>query len=911
MGEKMHLDLSPFVRNSDSVDNLCQVADHMEKFSGVERVGRIVSCYRAPQDSPYGPRFVINHDPLYGINCRRPIQDYLPWLFFPVWMLLGLIPKEEGKRLTVGNVAVAQLEQKDKFDFSWVEFQLKNYGISIGQGQLCIEHLTVVCENSNLSNIDALKAELSRIGNITFGSCKVKVIHINTFFSPLDLEAYLERLHAVISAGHELKIMIGEVFLSGHKLNIDSAVLARIPSDWFEDDELAAEITKLEDIYESPHTMFGSCYALYGIPLSALSYNSMTGDGILIATLGHGCTPKMKKAASNYEMKEAQLSILDQKNFTNETAPTFNMFYTNPWIIDDYTKTSSFVICQTTYCNGTIANGATAKAIQWLTENWKKDWKERYDNLVVLIPYGGQYMEDEMIEINRASSEGIVIVCAAGTSGRGVVFPAALGTVLSVGIDDVGASGREIDIHVPKSSLTNEWQRRQPEILGHFSIISGAAFPVDCSIAATRITGLLSLFLSRINSILRSKHLNPICQQMADCIRKKDQYLHTCVIRELLVNEGNGSHDPLLGYGDGEKIFDCLIKCETGFLLAKMSRVLLKKSGKEIKVIKPNNNPEDNRFRLIPISEDTREDDYHSLTGSDVKVAVIDQEFPPNSDNQCTGKKEYHGEMCSKVIENIAPNAKVKPILDAGAIVPSLNECKDDSFVSVVSCSMGTESFDLQVFKAVNEAVIAGKILVFSAGNRGQKSRNAILYPGRIGSVLVIGGQDPFNSHLSFSSVGKEIDFLAPAEYGGHKGTSYAAPAIAGHIALLLEFVKRMSDEDYRIIAWSRSSNSDKYKWLEISIWKAVHNVYAMRNLLKLFVTKPQPHSEISGFGCIDFSVLFPSYRVRPDIDVTSFIAAQAKEQIHKRLQFFYCRRPNSVMINVYSLDTLFSNMHI
>ena len=620
------------------------------------------------------------------------------------------------------------------------------------------------------------------------------------------------------------------------------------------------------DLRGSHHIMFGRCYMCYG----AIPFNFRSGDGILLATLGHGCTP------------DPAIRVFGEKNFANDSIDP-------PALLYNYPDTSRFVvICQTTYCNGTIANGATAKAIQWLTENWKKEWKNKYDNLVILIPYGGQYMEDEMIEINRASSEGIVIVCAAGTSGRGVVFPAALGTVISVNIDSNGASGREIDIHVPKSHLIRELQDRQGVQYSNNEKI--AAFAAGCGIAAAKITISLSFFLSHVNSILKSTHHDPICQQMADCIRRKDQYLHTCVIRELLVNEGNGSHDPLLGYGDGEKIFRHLIKYETGLLLAKMSRVLLKKSGEEVKVIKP----EDDTFKLIPISDETRKDDYHDLTGSGVKVAVIDKKFC-SSPWSCLWK-DHHGEMCSKVIENIAPDAIVEPILDFGAIVPSLNKIKDDSFVSVVSCSMGTESFDLQVFKAVNEAVTAGKILVFSAGNRGQKSRNAILYPGRIGNVLVIGGQDPFNSHLSFSSVGKEIDFLAPAEYGGHKGTSYAAPAIAGHIALLLEFIdKRMSEERYHIIAWSCSPDSDKYKWAKIPIWKAVRNVYAMRDLLKLLVAKPQPHSEISGFGCIDFSVLFPSYRVRPDIDVTSFIAAEAKKLIHERLQVFYCRDSDSV----------------
>ena len=39
---------------------------------------------------------------------------------------------------------------------------------------------------------------------------------------------------------------------------------------------------------------------------------------------------------------------------------------------------------------------------------------KKYNNLVILIPYGGQYMEDEMIAIYKATDEGINIVCAAG-----------------------------------------------------------------------------------------------------------------------------------------------------------------------------------------------------------------------------------------------------------------------------------------------------------------------------------------------------------------------------------------------------------------------------------------------------------------------------------------------------------------
>ena len=80
--------------------------------------------------------------------------------------------------------------------------------------------------------------------------------------------------------------------------------------------------------------------------------------------------------------------------------------------------------------------------------------------------------------------------------------------------------------------------------------------------------------------------------------------------------------------------------------------------------------------------------------------------------------------------------------------------------------------------------------------------------------------------------------------------------------------------------------DSKEYEWRDISIWKAAHNVYAMRTLLKILVPKPQEHSEMMGFGCVDLSTIFPSYRTRSD--VKTLVSTLAMDKIHLTLQHFY-----------------------
>ena len=865
-----NVDLSPFPKYDGTINSFNLVKDHMSKFSSERWLGRITSSYRAYME---GEKSFIADS---SYNTRIPIGTtlLLHYLFFPVWILLALIPEEKERSLTIKNVVVARYKDLPE-DNSIPSDIIDLLHSKVGEGSLIIKKLTVVCTSSKLCNINELKEQVTGLGNIKFEYIKFKVA-IND--STQKFNSFLEELDTASVGADEVKITLGHD-ANHRKITLNEADMNEI-STRLEDDDLNAEVPILEGIYNSPHTMLGRFYDPSTEPAS---YGDQPVDKILIATLGYGYHPSIDMVP-DVDTKEKYLHdrIIEKKNMINDTAPVYHDRHTGhpSEIINRYTN-SSFVICQTTYCNGVIANGATSKAIKWLREKWKGTWKDEYDNLVVLIPYGGQYMEDEMIQIHEATNEGIIIVCAAGGMGGDVVFPAALGTVLSVGVSNSGPKGREVDIHLPESSLRNFITDLKPP-------------NSHCGVAAARITGRLAQFLTVINAVLDSEFDNPLHQAMAGAIKKIPHYLHTCVIRELLVNEGNGSHHPQLGYGNGETILKNLLRLDESSLLKQLTGVLLKDN--ELQVSNTGNISEEAK-----VNEERRRRLFHNLDGNGITVAVLDiykeeDEQVERGDYETsfkpfnpTGNLSQHGEQCATIVHAVSPNAS---ILCANNVEDDLSlgfyDCTRRSpSIDIISYSISSPFFDYNMCTAVNEAVVAGKIIVFAAGNTGQKHRNTIGYPGRIGNILVVGGRDPHYNRIGFSSVGREMDFLAEGETGDLRGTSYAAPVVAGYIALLLQFIKEnMNTDEDRIRAWSKNSQ-DEYEWQDIPAFDAAHNVYAMRTLLKLLVPKPQDHSDTEGFGCLVFSTLFPRYKMSNSHEVATDFA---KTKIRNTLQCFYKR---------------------
>ena len=157
------IDLSPFnISESDGI--FCKVVEHMEKnFSGVDRIGKIESCYRA--NSVTGRRYIFSHfAEQLELFLIEPIQWFINRIFFPVWILLLLIPEQDERRLIVERVMVVNRQNDDRDDFrsSWIKNILEYRRNGIGKGHLEIEHLTVVCKSRYLCDINALKKRSSR-----------------------------------------------------------------------------------------------------------------------------------------------------------------------------------------------------------------------------------------------------------------------------------------------------------------------------------------------------------------------------------------------------------------------------------------------------------------------------------------------------------------------------------------------------------------------------------------------------------------------------------------------------------------------------------------------------------------------------------------------------------------------------
>ena len=170
--------------------------------------------------------------------------------------------------------------------------------------------------------------------------------------------------------------------------------------------------------------------------------------------------------------------------------------------------------------------------------------------------------------------------------------------------------------------------------------------------------------------------------------------------------------------------------------------------------------------------------------------------------------KRRHGTHCAGLLAHVAPKAelyigKVLPCKGKGsskALAEGICWATKTISCDVISISSGGDHSSF-LEEEVHAAIADNKIIVAAACNDGQMHSHSIGYPARYGHVICVGSHDRKGHPSHFSSVGRELDLLAPGEKvrstvpgGGYEslnGTSMATPLIAGVVALVLGYDRR------------------------------------------------------------------------------------------------------------------------
>ena len=743
------------------------------------------------------------------------------------------------------------------------------------------------------------------------------------------------------------------------KVSFESYKLQPEPEDYTK-----CHTTFIMDEFQSE--LFPNSTRHFNLQLEQIHANTSRGGGVAVAVLSSG-----------YEYSDQKRDVFANYNFTSPFSPVHDLcglgsMFTR--VVSKVAPDAKLIPCKTTSgwpwflytspSDHTSSSAHTSRAINQLREKWKaREWGEDVHSLVVLIPYGGHYREDEMRAINAAIDDGIIVVCAAGDTTLqtrkiykqvgskhipGIAFPASMGNVLCVGAVDENdepeinsPSGREVDCVAPCT-----YDRFKSKGTG---------------ISAAILSGLIAIILSFIESSLN--------KPPGTC----PEYNHVSIIREVLQQTTTSAkHHPHSGYG----LFTSRLFSFSEHQLKKLL----------------NSITQERIFRTIPgsASEMTEQCKFNSeilcnnelnselqlpvtLDGEGIRVAVIDDDFPQilktnyvadelqtemHSWDECTPSlsenaellngsikslnelacslrkkipyveqgalqleekaksiesqiksmteevclhftsvKDSHGLQCALVVANTTPKADlflVNSGFDSTSLATMIeNLVERRKRPDVIVCSLGFDQFNRRLSKAVNKAINAGIIPVFSAGNIGLTGSNTISYPSRLGNVLCIGAHTWHGTSHSFSSVGREVDFLAPGEFmilGKYpvSGTSFAAPAVAAFIALILQYVdkivsgewkQRPLEDKYKSIeAWSEEEpGTDRWSWNKIPLNVACRNVYVMRELLRQMSVHRTEHSDSAGYGNLDIR------RLLKDLE---------PEDIHSIVQNFHLPPP-------------------
>lgn len=189
--------------------------------------------------------------------------------------------------------------------------------------------------------------------------------------------------------------------------------------------------------------------------------------------------------------------------------------------------------------------------------------------------------------------------------------------------------------------------------------------------------------------------------------------------------------------------------------------------------------------------------------------------------------------------------------------------------IDVLSYSLGStqHKYSDRIQHEISKLVSAGVLVVCAASNDGHHYQQPIAYPAALGNVLCVGSHGAFGKPSDFSPVGQQLDFLAPGEdillpsiVKGTRidsGTSFATPALAGLICLILECIEKNCDDNFK---------NKIRQHCDIEENQPVFNHWVMKEILRNMATNPGIHLYDRGYGSLDPE---PFFR-----DPTSFIKA-------------------------------------
>lgn len=215
-------------------------------------------------------------------------------------------------------------------------------------------------------------------------------------------------------------------------------------------------------------------------------------------------------------------------------------------------------------------------------------------------------------------------------------------------------------------------------------------------------------------------------------------------------------------------------------------------------------------------------------TGKDeIKVAIIDSGVSASSNIQVKKRANFiqgedeveplyedstgHGTGIASVIAGkgkhkgvvgVNPNAKIYSarVLDEdnsasiSRIIAAIYWCIDED-VDIINMSFGTNQDSSALHQAVTDAKNAGILMIGAAGNNGRKTDKRVQYPAAYPEVVAVASVDTNSEVSDFSSVGDEVEILAPGEcipatdlMDGvqlQEGTSISAAEVSGIASVL------------------------------------------------------------------------------------------------------------------------------